>query len=108
MSVSTVESKLRSLQSELQRLSRSLEQEEKRELSYLNSKTCTEKSITKNTSASTLKSKMRTISGYQDKVNASRKKQAEIKVKVSRVQLLVYLFVDEFGNFFVNHNIPPY
>ena len=70
MSVSTVESKLRSLQSELQRLSRSLEQEEKRELSYLNSKTRTEKSITKNTSASTLKSKMRTISGYQDKVKA--------------------------------------
>ncbi len=84
MSVSTVESKLRSLQSELQRLSRSLEQEEKRELSYLNSKTRTEKSITKNTSASTLKSKMRTISGYQDKVNASRKKQSEIKVKVSK------------------------
>ena len=83
MSVSTIESKLRSLQSELERLNKSLEQEEKKELSYVSSIGRTEKSITKNTSLSALKTKQKSISGYKDKVNASKKKQSEIKVKIS-------------------------
>jgi hypothetical protein len=86
LSVSTIESKLRSLQSELERLNKSLEQEEKKELSYVSSIGRTEKSITKNTSLSALKTKQKSISGYKDKVNASKKKQSEIKVKISKKQ----------------------
>lgn len=86
MSVSNAESKIVTLRRELERLNRSLTQEEKSELGYQNSKTRIEKSINKNTSASSLKTKLKSISAYQDRINNSRKKQSEIKMKISKKQ----------------------
>ena len=89
MAISQIESKIKSLQSEIERLGRDLEAESKREEGYTKNITREQKSINKNTSPSTLKSKQRSIESYADKVDKSKKKQREIEDKIAtkRVEL---------------------
>lgn len=89
MAISQIESKIKSLQSEIERLGRDLEAESKREEGYTKNITREQKSINKNTSPSTLKSKQRSIESYADKVDMSKKKQREIEDKIAtkRVEL---------------------
>lgn len=83
MAISQIESKIKSLQSEIERLGRDLEAESKREASYAKIITREQKSINKNTSLSTLKTKQRSIDSYADKVNKSKKKQREIEGRLA-------------------------
>lgn len=89
MAISQIESKIKSLQSEIERLGRDLEAESKREEGYTKNITREQKSINKNTSPSALKSKQRSIESYSDKVDKSKKKQREIEDKIAtkRVEL---------------------
>ena len=82
MSISQIENKIKSLQRDIERLGKDLESEIKREASYYNSIARTKRSITKNTSLSTLKSKERSINNDADKINKSSKKQTEIQEKI--------------------------
>ena len=66
MSISQIENKIKSLQRDIERLGKDLESEIKREASYYNSIARTKRSITKNTSLSTLKSKERSINNDAD------------------------------------------
>ena len=74
MSISQIENKIKSLQRDIERLGKELESEAKREASYYNSIARTKRSITKNTSLSTLKTKERSINNDADKINKSSKK----------------------------------
>ena len=84
MSISQIESKIRSLQHDIEYLSKDLESEAKREAGYYSSIARTKKSITKNTSLSSLKTKERSISSDADRINRSSKKQAEIQEKIAK------------------------
>ena len=84
MSINQIESKIKSLQGEIDRLSRNLEAEVKKEAGYTASINRTTKSITKNTSASSLRTKMRSIESDTDKVNKSKKAQTELQTKISK------------------------
>ena len=81
MSISQIESKIKSLQSEIARLNKAYTDEAKKECGYLTSASRTQKSITKNTSPSMLKTKLKSISSDSEKAEKSRKKQAELQEK---------------------------
>ena len=72
MSISQLENKIKSLQTEIERLGRALEAESKNEAKYNTSLKRTVNSITKHTSPSMLKSKQRSI-------DSDTEKQLEIK-----------------------------
>ena len=84
MSTSQIESKIKSLSSEIEKLGRDYEAEVKREAGYRASIKRTTNSITKNTSASMLKSKQRSISSDNEKVTKSVKKQSDIQDKLTK------------------------
>ena len=84
MSISQIESKIKSLQSEIARLNKAYTDEAKKECGYLTSASRTQKSITKNTSPSMLKTKLKSISSDSEKAEKSRKKQAELQEKVEK------------------------
>ena len=79
MSISQIESKIKSLQSEIARLNKAYTDEAKKECGYLTSASRTQKSITKNTSPSMLKTKLKSISSDSEKAEKSRKKRTEKK-----------------------------
>lgn len=87
MSINTLENKIKFLNSEIERLGRALEQENKRELSYEKAIRRIKKTIGKNTSMSQLKNKKRTIDNYNEKIFKSRKKQEEISSKLNKERL---------------------
>ena len=84
MSISQIESKIKSLQSEIARLNKAYTDEAKKECGYLTSASGTQKSITKNTSPSMLKTKLKSISSDSEKAEKSRKKQAELQEKAAK------------------------
>lgn len=84
MSISQLENKIKSLQTEIERLGRALEAESKNEAKYNTSLKRTVNSITKHTSPSMLKSKQRSIDSDTEKVRKSQKKQTEIQEKISK------------------------
>ena len=84
MSISQIESKIKSLQSEIARLNKAYTDEAKKESGYLTSASRTQKSITKNTSPSMLKTKLKSISSDSEKAEKSRKKQAELQEKARK------------------------
>ena len=84
MSISQIESKIKSLQSEIARLNKAYTDEAKKESGYLTSVSRTQKSITKNTSPSMLKTKLKSISSDSEKAEKSRKKQAELQEKAAK------------------------
>ena len=81
MSINQIVSKIKSLQGEIDRLSRNLEAEVKKEAGYTASINRTTKSITKNTSASSLRTKMRSIESDTDKVNKRKRRRLNSKLK---------------------------
>jgi len=84
LSISQIESKIKSLQSEIARLNKAYTDEAKKECGYLTSASRTQKSITKNTSPSMLKTKLKSISSDSEKAEKSRKKQAELQEKAAK------------------------
>ena len=84
MSISQLENKIKSLQTEIERLGRALEAESKNEAKYNTSLKRTVNSITKHTSPSMLKSKQRSIDSDTEKVRKGQKKQTEIQEKISK------------------------
>lgn len=84
MSISQIESKIKSLQGEIDRLNRSLETEIKKEAGYTASINRTTKSITKSTSISSLRTKLHSIEMDTERVRKSQKTQTEISSKISK------------------------
>ena len=84
MSISQIESKIKSLQAEINRLNRQNTEEAKKEAKAQENIRRTQKSITKNTSLSSLKTKQRTIASETDKADKARKKQAEFLEKIGK------------------------
>ena len=84
MSISQIESKIKSLQAEITRLNRQNAEEAKKEAKAQENIRRTQKSITKNTSLSSLKTKQRTIASEIDKADKARKKQTEILEKIGK------------------------
>ena len=84
VSISQIESKIKSLQAEINRLNRQNTEEAKKEAKAQENIRRTQKSITKNTSLSSLKTKQRTIVSETDKADKARKKQAEILEKIGK------------------------
>lgn len=78
MSISQIESKIKSIQTEIARLNKQNTDEAKKEAKAQENIRRTQKSITKNTSLSSLKTKQRAITSEMDKADKARKKQAEI------------------------------
>ena len=72
------------MQSEIARLNKAYTDEAKKECGYLTSASRTQKSITKNTSPSMLKTKLKSISSDSEKAEKSRKKQAELQEKAAK------------------------
>ena len=72
MSISQIESKIKSLQAEITRLNRQNAEEAKKEAKAQENIRRTQKSITKNTSLSSLKTKQRTIASETDKADKAR------------------------------------
>lgn len=84
VSISQIESKIKSLQAEINRLNRQNTEEAKKEAKAQENIRRTQKSITKNTSLSSLKTKQRTIASEIDKADKARKKQTEILEKIGK------------------------
>lgn len=84
MSISQIENKIKSLQSEIARLNKQNTDEAKKEAQAHGNIRRTQKSITKNTSLASLKTKQRTIVSETDKADKARKKQAEILEKIGK------------------------
>ena len=84
MSISQIESKIKSLQAEITRLNKRNTEEAKKEAKAQENIRRTQKSITKNTSLSSLKTKQRTIASEIDKADKARKKQTEILEKIGK------------------------
>lgn len=84
MSISQIESKIKSLQFDIEKLNKDLEAETKKEAGYRASINRTVRSINKNTSVSMLKSKQRSIDSDEEKVTKSIKKQTEIQEKIGK------------------------
>lgn len=81
MSISQIESKIRSLQHDIEHLNRDLESEAKREAGYYSSIARTKKSITKNTTLTSLRTKERSINSDSDK----------IKERLSGIRNIIYV-----------------
>lgn len=84
MLISQIESKIKSLQTEIARLNKQNTDEAKKEAKALEYIRRTQKSITKNTSLTSLKSKQRIIASETDKADKARKKQTEILEKIGK------------------------
>lgn len=84
VSISQIESKIKSLQAEINRLNRQNTEEAKKEAKAQENIRRTQKSITKNTSLFSLKTKQRTIASEIDKADKARKKQTEILEKIGK------------------------
>lgn len=84
VSISQIESKIKSLQAEITRLNKRNTEEAKKEAKAQENIRRTQKSITKNTSLFSLKTKQRTIASEIDKVDKARKKQTEILEKIGK------------------------
>lgn len=84
VSISQIESKIKSLQAEITRLNKRNTEEAKKEAKAQENIRRTQKSITKNTSLSSLKTKQRTIASEIDKADKARKKQTEILEKIGK------------------------
>ncbi len=87
MSVSSIETKIRSLQSEVERLSRELEREGNKEIGYLKDIQRIEKSVNKNSSITQMKSKQRLIDSDNEKILKSRKDQTNINAKINKKRM---------------------
>lgn len=84
MSISQIESKIKSLQAEITRLNRQNTEEAKKEAKAQENIRRTQKSITKNTSLSSLKTKQRTIASETDKADKARKSKQKFLRKSER------------------------
>ena len=84
MSISQIESKIKSLQAEIARLNKQNTTEAGKEAKAQEAIRRTQKSITKSTSLSALKTKQRTIASETDKADKARKKQAELLEKIGK------------------------
>ena len=84
MSISQIESKIKSLQTEIARLNKQNTTEAGKEAKAREAIRRTQKSITKSTSLSSLKAKQRTIASETDKADKARKKQTEILEKIGK------------------------
>lgn len=84
VSISQIESKIKSLQAEITRLNKRNTEEAKKEAKAQENIRRTQKSITKNTSLFSLKTKQRTIASEIDKADKARKKQTEILEKIGK------------------------
>jgi hypothetical protein len=87
MSISSIESKIRSLQSEVERLSRELEREGNKEVGYLKDIQRMEKSVNKNTSITQMKLKQHSIDSDNEKIFKSRRNQTDINVKINKKRM---------------------
>lgn len=87
MSIHQIESSIKSLQSEIERLSKNATDEAKNESRLLSAISRTQKSINKHTSASSLKSKQKSIQNDSEKIDKSKTKQAEIRDKIGKKQV---------------------
>ena len=87
MSISQIESKIKSLQTEITRLNKQNTTEAGKEAKAQEAIRRTQKSITKFTSLSSLKTKQRTIASETDKADKARKKQAEILEKIGKKKI---------------------
>lgn len=87
MSISQIESKIKSLQTEIGRLNKQNTTEAGKEAKAQEAIRRTQKSITKSTSLSSLKSKQRTIASETDKADKARKKQTEILEKIGKKKM---------------------
>ncbi len=87
MSISQIESKIKSLQTEIGRLNKQNATEAGKEAKAQEAIRRTQKSITKSTSLSSLKSKQRTIASETDKADKARKKQTEILEKIGKKKM---------------------
>ena len=84
MSISQIESKIKSLQAEITRLNKQNTDEAKKEAKAQENIRRTQKSVTKNTSPTSLKTKQRVIASETDKADKARKKQTEILEKIGK------------------------
>lgn len=84
MSISQIESKIKSLQTELARLNRQNTDESRKEAKARENIRRKQKTITKNTSLASLKAKQRSIASETDKAEKARKKQTEILEKIGK------------------------
>ena len=84
MSISQIESKIKALQTEIARLNKQNTDEAKKEAKARENIKKAQKSITKNTSLASLKTKQRTIASETDKADKARKKQTEILEKIGK------------------------
>ena len=87
MSISQIESKIKSLQAGIARLNKQNTTEAGKEAKAREAIRRTQKSITKSTSLSSLKAKQRTIASETDKADKARKKQAEILEKIGKKKI---------------------
>lgn len=84
MSITQIENKIKSLQSEIARLNKQNTAEAGKEAKALVVIKRTQKSITRSTSLAALKTKQRTIASETDKADKARKKQTEILEKIGK------------------------
>ncbi len=84
MSISQIESKIKSLQAEIARLNKQNTTEAGKEAKAQENIRRTQKSITKNTSPASFKAKQRTISSETEKAGKARKKQADLLEKIGK------------------------
>ena len=87
MSISQLENRIKSLQVEIERLSKDLETETKNEARYNTALNRTMKSITKYTSPSMLKSKQRSIDSDTEKIRRSQKNKLKFRKRSVRRKL---------------------
>ena len=84
MSISQIESKIKSLQAEIARLNKQNTTEAGKEAKAQENIRRTQKSITQNTSPASFKAKQRTISSETEKAGKARKKQADLLEKIGK------------------------
>lgn len=87
MSISQIESKIKSLQRDIEKLGRDLEAETKKEANFISSIARTKRSITKNASLSSLRTKEKSMSSDAEKADKSSKKQAELQEKIAKKKI---------------------
>ena len=86
MSISSIQNEIKNLSNEIGRLTKSLADEQRNESKKMNEITRINRSITKNTSASMLNSKMRQIERLNNDIIKSKSKQADINKKLGDKQ----------------------
>ena len=79
MSINQITNKIKSLEREIEKIGKDIESEAKKEAGYLSAVSRTKKTIPKNATATTLRSKQRTIQNNIEKADKCNKKQSELQ-----------------------------